>query len=131
MADKYLLDTCALIYYLQDAPKRAIEIESFINRYEVFYSTINLWEIAIKTRRGTLKAPPIDTEFTQQLSTCFHGGLAVDDHHIVKLETVPFFENHIDPFDRLLIAQALSEGMTIVTSDRKFELYDSLKLQLV
>ncbi|SMF49930.1 type II toxin-antitoxin system VapC family toxin [Pseudobacteriovorax antillogorgiicola] len=125
---RYLLDTCALIFYLQDEGSIAEEIESLIARHEVSYSVINIWEMSLKRRLGKLNSPPIDREFTDQLAKCFRSSVSVEDAHIVAMDNLPVFDDHKDPFDRLIIAQAISENLTVVTSDDKFSRYDGLNL---
>lgn len=91
---------------------------------DVWLSAISLAEIAIKTKVGKLRDVPAD--FPQQM---LRGGfrlLALSPEHAWRLNDVP--ANHGDPFDRLLIAQALFERMPMVSADRTFAEYDGLEL---
>jgi len=117
---RLLLDTQVLIWVLTD-PKRLSEragnaITTGENR--VFVSLVSPWEMAIKTALGNL-APPDDLE--SQLSEKRFELLPIALRHTRAVASLP--HHHRDPFDRMLIAQAQVDGMTLVTSDRKIERY--------
>ncbi len=81
-----------------------------------------IWEIAIKSALGKLQ---INISFDTLKSILIHNNIAllpVNFEHIQQLLKLPL--NHSDPFDRLMIAQAICEDITIITKDSKFELYD-------
>ena len=85
-------------------------------------SAASLWEVAIKTALGKLKLPaPYADIFPRQLETNGFGLLPIAPAHCAALLTLPF--HHRDPFDRLLLAQAKAEGMTLVTDDGQFGSY--------
>jgi PIN domain nuclease of toxin-antitoxin system len=85
-------------------------------------SAASLWEVAIKTALGKLKLPaPYADIFPRQLETNGFGLLPIAPAHCAALLTLPF--HHHDPFDRLLLAQAKAEGMTLVTDDAQFGSY--------
>jgi len=115
-----LLDTCALIWSLEDNPCLLPEARQQISdsSNKVFVSAVSVWEIEIKRKKGQLKTPEnlrqaiIDTQFSF---------LSMTEHHAVKAASLP--EYHKDPFDRLLIAQAMLEKMVIITSDTIFGKY--------
>ncbi|MHC5727571.1 MAG: type II toxin-antitoxin system VapC family toxin [Nostoc sp.] len=115
-----LLDTCALIWSLEDNPCLLPEAREQISdsSNKVFVSAISVWEIEIKRKKGQLKTPEnllqaiIDTQFSF---------LSITEHHAVKAASLP--EHHKDPFDRILIAQAILEKMVIITSDSQFLKY--------
>ncbi len=117
---KLLLDTCALIWSLEDnsciIPVVRERISDSSN--EVFVSAASIWEIGTKKKKGQLKTPDnliqaiIDTQFSFLSITAHHADLSI---------SLP--EHHKDPFDRLLIAQALLEEMIIITSDAEFKNY--------
>ena len=90
--------------------------------HEKFVSAASLWEIAIKLGLEKLRLPqPFGEVFPQQLEVNGFALLAVSCAHLNQLTALPF--HHRDPFDRLLIAQAVAEGMTIVTRDPEFPKY--------
>ncbi|MEH1820358.1 MAG: type II toxin-antitoxin system VapC family toxin [Nostoc sp.] len=112
-----LLDTCALIWSLEDNSCLLPEVRQQISdsSNKVVVSSVSVWEIEIKRKKGQLKTPDniiqaiIDTDFSF---------LSITEHHAVKAASLP--EYHKDPFDRLLIAQAILEKMIIITSDTQF-----------
>ena len=117
-----LLDTHAYLWWLAgdirlggDARRAISEPDS-----EIFVSVASLWEIAIKAGIGRLKAdvPAVVAEVEANRFRL----LAIDRDHVIVLADLP--RHHRDPFDRMLIAQARTEELTIVTSDRRFARYD-------
>ena len=114
---RFLLDTNVLIRWhagqLRPATVRTVRRADL-----VAVSAITAWEIAIKRAVGKLKfEDPVEAILTQN---GFHA-LPVTVRHGDLLRDLPL--HHPDPFDRLLIVQALEEGLTILTSDRAFEPY--------
>lgn len=84
----------------------------------MFVSVVSPWEIAIKKSRGNL-SPPDDLE--SQLDEKRFSLLPVSLPHTEAIEALP--HHHGDPFDRMLVAQAQVEGLTLVTADRKITRY--------
>ena len=81
------------------------------------------WEIAIKYNLGKLPLPTPPSEYIPEgLTMTDTHPIAVQFSHAVRVARLPF--HHRDPFDRLLVAQAQTEGIPIVTSDPKFKPYD-------
>ncbi len=116
-----LLDTHVLLWWLDDSLKftqkalKAIEDEN--NR--VFVSTASTWEIAIKKSIGKLNAP---NNLEKELKKHYFEVLPIALPHTWRTIQLPF--HHRDPFDRLLIAQAQVENLTIVTHDSKLQMYE-------
>lgn len=121
---KLLLDTHVLLWWLLDntrlrRPARDA-IADAANR--VYVSVVNVWEIAIKVGLGKLPVPPnVATWLPAQLQQQQLTVLPITVEHALGVEHLP--GHHNDPFDRLLIAQAVAEGLTIVTSDPAFARY--------
>jgi len=120
---RLLLDTHALLWWLLDdpalpaAPRRAIE-----RAEAVFVSAASVWEVAIKQRLGKLPELTLGVaELPALIRESRFLPLAVDDRHAAAVATLPL--HHRDPFDHLLIAQALTERLTLVTRDRQFAAY--------
>lgn len=114
---KLLLDTNALVrWHLDELRPAAVRAVQRANLVAV--SAVSAWEIAIKRAVGKL-----DLEDLVEDIVAHNGFLAlpVTIRHGDLLRDLP--RHHGDPFDRLLIVQALEEGLTILTSDRAFELY--------
>jgi PIN domain nuclease of toxin-antitoxin system len=120
---KLLLDTHILIWYLEghsNLPKtQRLMIEDRHNSVAV--STASLWEMTIKISIGKLEL--ID-DFSTIETTLLQQGiriLPIQTAHLQYLMNLPF--HHRDPFDRLIIAQAIVEDMTLVSDDEFFPLY--------
>jgi PIN domain nuclease of toxin-antitoxin system len=89
---------------------------------QVFVSIVTLWEIAIKTSLGKLTlAQPIDILLPHQLDLNGFHILSIEPEHTFQVARLPF--HHRDPFDRLLIAQAMVDHMEIVSRDSLFDAY--------
>jgi PIN domain nuclease of toxin-antitoxin system len=90
---------------------------------DVFVSAVSTWEIAIKVSIGKLALPGECREYVlERIEQAGLLPLSITPRHTLGVAALP--AHHLDPFDRLLIAQAQAEGMTIVTSDRAFAKYD-------
>ena len=121
---KYLLDTHTLLWFLAGDETLSRKARQLIDDpgNEKFLSIVSLWEIAIKTGLGKLNLDkPFDQMFPERLA--FNGiqilDITVDS--LIKLTTLPF--HHRDPFDRLIIAQGLVEGLPIISVDTVFDAY--------
>lgn len=114
-----LLDTHVLLWWLAndsalaDTARRAIASEP-----NVFVSTATVWEIAIKQSAGKLNAP---ADLQIQLQRHSFEPLSITLPHALAAGALP--RHHNDPFDRMLIAQATIEGLTLVTRDSRFARY--------
>ena len=119
-----LLDTHTLLWFLTNDPKLSPRargaIEDVAN--ETHVSAASLWEVAIKSALGKLTLPASYADiFPRQLETNGFALLPITPTHCATLLTLPF--HHRDPFDRLLLAQAKTEGMTLVSDDGQFGPY--------
>lgn len=123
-----LLDTQALIWSLNNSPKLTETARSLIQGADTVYvSPINFYEIAIKTvlgRNSGIKGP-IHQIIQEALLSGFVW-LPISGNHIEAYTKLPLHENHRDPFDRLILATALADGLTIISSDHNFPLYRDL-----
>lgn len=117
---RLLLDTQVLLWWLGDDPSLGRKAKETIkdSSNEVYVSAATTWEISIKKALGKLQAPDDmdsiveDERFLKLSISLYHGQMA---------GTLP--PHHRDPFDRMLIAQALAEGLIIITSDVHFQKY--------
>lgn len=119
----YLLDTHAFLWYLADDPQLPAYAKACIENpnHEIYVSIASFWEITIKHALGKLrlKTPIVEIHaVTQQQEITI---LPITIQHLVRLQTLPF--HHRDPFDRLLIAQSLAEGLDLLSGDRAFAVY--------
>jgi len=122
---KYLVDTSVLIHSLIAQSKlnqRAISLLSDKSS-ELYLSAVSSWEITIKVATGKLILPDRPAEFvTRAIRIMSLQSLDITHLHAFAVDTLP--NHHRDPFDRMLIAQALAEGMVLLTRDRDFEKYE-------
>ncbi|MGH3529468.1 MAG: type II toxin-antitoxin system VapC family toxin [Pseudonocardiaceae bacterium] len=117
---RLLLDTNVLIWWLAESPRLSKETRDAITAEpEVIVSAVSAFEIAVKSAIGKLRVPgDLEVQIVEQAMT----ELPVTLRHGLAVGQLPM--HHRDPFDRLLIAQAQCEGLTIVTADRTFAAYD-------
>ena len=120
-ARRLLLDTNAWLWWQADDRRLGPHARAAIQgAYEVFLSAASAWEMAIKSSLGKLRTPK-EPSVSAQLARTGFSPLAIDVVHAEAVQALPAL--HRDPFDRLLIAQARVEGLTIVTSDAVFAKY--------
>lgn len=118
---RYLLDTHILIWWLGEREKLGGKEIAVISDplSEITVSVASLWEMEIKRGLGKLKTPP---DILQQLQHHNFKLLPISGEHALAVGKLPL--HHHDPFDRMLLAQARCEKMTIITCDKKLSLYD-------
>ena len=118
---KVLLDTHILLWWLADHEHLpAVAAEAIADpACEVFVSAASAWEISIKQAAGRLDAPD---DLLEALAANDFGPLAITAHHAMAAGRLP--PHHADPFDRILIAQAQIEGITLVSVDGRFSNYE-------
>ncbi len=126
---KILLDTHAFLWFIEDSPKLSIEARSAIEDgfNEPLLSVASLWEMAIKVSIGKLDLKkPFETFVPDQLELNGFDQLAISFQHIAAVAKLPF--HHRDPFDRLLVAQALVEGIPLISADDLLDAYGVIRL---
>ena len=102
--------------------RKAKEILSS-DEHELVFSLVSLWEIAIKIGTGKLRTVGSSVAYVRdEMDNYSMDLLPIRYDHILRLEMLPY-NKHSDPFDRLLIAQALTEGLPILTGDKAFREY--------
>ncbi|MDE0203413.1 MAG: type II toxin-antitoxin system VapC family toxin [Rhodospirillaceae bacterium] len=123
-ATRLLLDTHAFIWW-RSAPTRfgPAARQAIAEAETVYVSMASAWEAAIKVSIGKLK---LDVPFEDGVTESGFRPLPIGFRHIDHLAALPYF--HRDPFDRMLIAQALTDGLTIVTDDRRIANYEVARL---
>lgn len=119
---RILLDTHAFIFALSSDSGLKGDARELLEdpANSIYFSAVNVWEIEIKVRIGKLERPRADPIAIARRSGWEE--LPITSRHALALSGLDLI--HHDPFDRLLIAQALFEGLTILTRDRVFALYD-------
>lgn len=123
---KLLLDTqCLLWWFTEPERLNSDAIEQIVAEdNELFFSVASAWEIAIKVGIGKLPLPePVDTYVSSRMRRLGAKSLDIVFPHVCKVAKLPLL--HRDPFDRILLAQAQIEQMTLVTADEILTQYGS------
>jgi PIN domain nuclease of toxin-antitoxin system len=120
---KVLLDTHALLWWFQEDPSLSSKARRTLAAIDnqVFVSTATVWEMAIKNRAGKLEIPELLDELDAKLVDEGMQVLPISLDHAVRAGALPV--HHKDPFDRMLVAQAQVENLSVISSDAIFEKY--------
>lgn len=126
----YLLDTHVLLWGLHDPARLSDSTKERLDDPDsnVFVSIVSLWEIVLKNRLGKLEVDVEDLFAILSHTTSKIRIIGISLQHLLTFSTLPRIQDHNDPFDHLLISQALSDGMMMVSIDRRFASYAQLKL---
>ncbi len=122
---KLLLDTHIFLWTISEPERLSSRVQEIIQdaRNDVLLSIASAWEIAVKSSLGKLDVPKPAVTFVQrQLSSHRIGILPLRLPHMLILEKLPW--HHRDPFDRMLVAQCLEEGASLVTVDSQLRRYE-------
>ena len=121
---RLLLDTNIVLWALLGSTRVRADVRDIIRDplNDVFVSIVSVWEMAIKVSSGKLPVPAhLAAWLPARLAQDHYTLLDVKLQHVLQVEHLPW--HHRDPFDRLLIAQAQMEGLTIITADAIFDRY--------
>jgi PIN domain nuclease of toxin-antitoxin system len=126
---RLLLDTHAFLWFVLNDPQlsgtAAALIAAPANRIEI--SPASYWEIAIKIRIGKYALPdPLDVFIEREIAANDFHILHIMPRHVASLTTLPF--HHRDPFDRLLVAQAMAENIPLISADDVLDAYPIKRL---
>ena len=126
---QYLLDTHTFIWLASDDPRLSKTAKTCVadseNRF--FLSVASVWEMAIKKSLGRLELAISLRDFLDdQLGALATQLLEIRSEHALLVEGLPF--HHRDPFDRLLVAQAIKENLTVLGADSSFDKYGVRRL---
>ena len=127
----YLLDTHVLLWIGLESHRLGEAARATFSTAPLFASVVSIAEIAIKAGLGKLALPPpFETDFDAAIRRLLAAAeidlLPLDLPTVTRLRHLPLF--HRDPFDRMIIAQALELGMAVATSDRAFHAYAGLDI---
>jgi PIN domain nuclease of toxin-antitoxin system len=115
---RFLLDTCTFLWIVAGLPELPVRVvQAFRNPdHEIYLSAASAWEIALKEARGRLPLPEPAQRFVSSEREA-HGiaPLPIDEESALHLSRLPVL--HRDPFDRMLVSQAIVHGLTILTPD--------------
>ena len=116
---RLLLDTHVLLWWLADDPRLGRSARRAIADNEAFASAVSGWEIAIKRALSKLQAPG---DLEGHVKAEGFKPLPITFQHTERVWVLPRL--HDDPFDRMLVAQAHTEGLVLVTNDARIRRYD-------
>ena len=122
---RLLLDTHVFLWWIGDDPRVSLRAHKAIAmaENEVFLSVASAWEIAVKTRLGKLALPAdVESFLPDQIQRNGISILPIGLAHALRLSLLPL--HHRDPFDRMLVAQAQVDNLTLVTADASLRRYD-------
>ncbi len=119
---KVLLDTHLLLWSLYQPRKVTRQARALMARSEVFVSVASLWEMSIKSAIGKLKVNA--SEVLDVLEPTGFELMSIEAAHVLEAGQLP--DLHQDPFDRVLVAQAKVENMTLLTNDEKLGEYGAV-----
>ena len=128
---KYLLDTHIILWALLDDKSLDKKVKEIIldNNNEIYYSTVSTWEVEIKHQKDkSFKLSGEQLAFLCDQNNLLN--LSIRNKHVNNLRDIENVINK-DPFDRMLLAQAKSENMILITHDKKFRNYDNNHLLIV
>ncbi len=119
---RILLDTQIALWWQSSDRRIDRRIRQFVESADqALVSRASLWEVAVKVSIG--KLPVNVRSFAEQVEPFGFAWLEIADTHLFKVSELPFLPNHRDPFDRLLVAQALSEPLILLTADARLAAY--------
>ena len=121
----YLIDTHCWLWWHIEPDRLASQTLELIENAEtvIFFSVVSAWEIIIKYNLKKLRLPLSPSLYiNKRLEISYMEVMPVHLAHVLQLEKLPDY--HKDPFDRLLIAQAVTENLTVITCDHQFRQYD-------
>ena len=122
----YLIDTCAFLWSLGNDPALSQPVKNIIENGEYLYlSQTTLWEIAVKK---TIKKLDLEETTQELLDICEDSNITVlpiENLYFETIQKLPYI--HGDPFDRLIIATALENDLTILTNDKEIKKYKEIK----
>ncbi len=126
---EYLIDTQILLWFQSNDPELDQSTRKIIAdaKNQIYVSHASLYEIAIKLKIN--KLPDFYVSVKSIASVAVQDRikfLPITITHLDRYEEVPFFPEHRDPFDRLIVAVGFAENLPIITSDPKFKFYESI-----
>ena len=122
---RYLLDSCAWIFILTGSDRLSKNQQKaiFDRNNTIYISVVSAWEMTIKVSKGKLELPkPLDNLIFESCIRDNYQILDLDIFSVLNTGNLPLY--HQDPFDRMLISQAIDNDLIIVTTDAKLSQYE-------
>lgn len=121
---KYLLDTCTFLWILADSRELSLKArEAFQDPHnKIYLSAVSTWEICVKHARGKMSLPDSPAQFipTMRIAHSIEA-LSLDEESTLYIDRLP--DVHRDPFDRMLVCQAIVHNLIILSPDRQIPRY--------
>jgi len=130
----YLLDTHTFIWAVLETTKLGTKGKEVIfnKNNEIYVSTVSFWEISLKTRLKKFSFENIDIQdFPKYARDMGFTVIDMQENEAIRFHELPPKPNHSDPFDRMLIWQAITKGLLMISKDRAFEQYKADGLRLI
>ncbi|MDR2424490.1 MAG: type II toxin-antitoxin system VapC family toxin [Prevotellaceae bacterium] len=130
----YLLDTHAFIWAALETNKLSKNAQNIIlnGSNDIFVSTVSFWEISLKTRINKFLFENINImDFAQYAKDMDFAILDMKEYEAITFHKLPLKDNHKDPFDRMLIWQAITQNMTMISKDKLFKQYKENGLKII
>lgn len=117
-----LLDTLVLLWAVREPDKLSTKVKRLLDsEATLLFSVVSIWEILVKSKRGNLMKVDSSAWILKHMDALMLRALPLHPRHVLQLHDLP--EHHQDPFDRMLICQALAEEIPIVTNDERIQQY--------
>lgn len=118
---RHLLDTSTLLWALGSPERLSARARRLVNAGDNVVSVASYWEVVVKTQKRLLAIPDLPTWWRRATELMAARILPIRGSHVTALAALPML--HKDPFDRILIAQAVAEGLDLVTNDEPISSY--------
>ena len=126
---EYLIDTHILIWYMEEDRQLSSDIYEILTNPKniIWIGQVSIYEIAIKKAIGKFETFTISIDdLVEQIKKDGFQIMHLKNSHLARYGDIPLLEIHKDPFDRLILATALSENIPVISADEKFKNYTSL-----
>ena len=123
-----LLDTHAFIWFMEDNPLLSRKSKRTIENPDnnVFISIVSLYEIAIKLKIGMIGFDKPIAAFFNDITEYNLTLIPISEKHLITYDAIPLLPYHKDPFDRLIIATAITDRLSIISIDKQYKHYKEL-----
>lgn len=128
-SSSYLLDTQTALFALERPGALSVAARNAVGTGPNILSVVSYWEVMLKSMKGLLDVGDPRDWWTQALEQLAAGPLLLTPSHVSAVHGLPAI--HKDPFDRMLIAQSIAEGLTLVSADAEIAGYSQSGLRLV